>query len=178
MNWFFDHVADYICGQSYATYTRINTVGTKVQFAFPVPVSGLIPDLKRSDGSFPQASCNWLSSFPSYWELKRPNSRWVFKSFESGKTFRHKWVDNQPYILPLQTCIVGRMHFQIGTKNLTKKKFIVEPSFITSWTITGENKHGRKCKKTKVCIYLYIISTVARKGRDIFFFLLSYRAIS
>ena len=41
-----------------ATYTRINAVGTKVQFAFAVPVSGLIPDLKRSDGSFPQASCN------------------------------------------------------------------------------------------------------------------------
>ena len=41
-----------ITSVSYATYTRINAVGTKVQFDFAVPVSGLIPDLKRSDGSF------------------------------------------------------------------------------------------------------------------------------
>ena len=31
---------------SYATCTRINAVGTKVQFAFAVPVSGLIPQEK------------------------------------------------------------------------------------------------------------------------------------
>ena len=37
---------------SHATCTRINAVGTQVQFAFAVPVSGLIPDLKTSDGSF------------------------------------------------------------------------------------------------------------------------------
>ena len=55
---FFDYIADYICELSYATCTRINAVGTKVQFAFAVPVNGLIPDLKRSDGSFPQGSCN------------------------------------------------------------------------------------------------------------------------
>ena len=53
-----DYIADYICGLSYAMCTRINAVGTKVQFAFAVPFSGLIPDLKISDGSFPQASCN------------------------------------------------------------------------------------------------------------------------
>ena len=56
MNRLFDYIdlyiADYICKLSYATYTRINAVGTKVQFDFAVPVSGLIPDLKRSDGSF------------------------------------------------------------------------------------------------------------------------------
>ena len=53
-----DYIVDYICELSYATCTGINSVGTTVQFAFAVPVSGLIPDLKRSDGSFPQASCN------------------------------------------------------------------------------------------------------------------------
>ena len=47
-------------------------------------------------------------------------------------------------------------NWQIGTKNLTKRKFIVEPSFFTSWTITSVNAHGRTCKKTKVYIYLYI----------------------
>ena len=29
--------------------------------------------------------------------------------------------------------------FQIGTKNPTKKKFVVEPSFFTSWTIANAN---------------------------------------
>ena len=29
--------------------------------------------------------------------------------------------------------------FQIGTKNPTKKKFVVEPSFFTSWTIASAN---------------------------------------
>ena len=56
---------------SYATCTRINAVGTKVQFAFAVPVSGLIPDLKRSDGSFPQASCQLSLVSPVNRELKR-----------------------------------------------------------------------------------------------------------
>ena len=45
---------------------------------------------------------------------------------------------------------------QIGTKNPTTKKFIVEPSFFTSWTITSLNAHGSTCKKTKVYIYLNI----------------------
>ena len=45
---------------------------------------------------------------------------------------------------------------QLGTKNPTTKKFIVEPSFFTSWTITSLNAHGRTCKKTKVYIYLNI----------------------
>ena len=53
-----DYIADYICELSYAKCTRINAVGTKVQFAFASTSSGLILDLKRSDGSFAQASCN------------------------------------------------------------------------------------------------------------------------
>ena len=51
------------------------------------------------------------------------------------------------------SCII-LFNWQIGTKNLTKKKIIVEPSFFTSWTITSVNAHGRTCKKTKVYIYL------------------------
>ena len=43
----------------------------QVQFAFAVPVSGLIPDLKRSDGSFPQASCQLSLVSPVNRELKR-----------------------------------------------------------------------------------------------------------
>ena len=48
-------------------------------------------------------------------------------------------------------------NWQIGAKNLTKRKFIVWPSFFTSWTITSVmHTGGRTCKKTKVYIYLYI----------------------
>ena len=72
-----------------ATCTRINAVETNVQFAFTVPVGGLTPYLKRSDGSFPQASCNWVLFPPSLSRVKAPTPRWVFKSFESGNTFRH-----------------------------------------------------------------------------------------
>ena len=66
-----DYIVDYICELSYATCTGINAVGTTVQFAFAVPVSGLIPDLKRSDGSFPQASCQLSLVSPVNRELKR-----------------------------------------------------------------------------------------------------------
>ena len=46
---------------SYATCTRINAVGTKVQFAFAVPVSGLIPQEKWR--LFPASELQ-LSLFP------------------------------------------------------------------------------------------------------------------
>ena len=52
--------------------------------------------------------------------------------------------------------------FQIGTKNPTKKKFIVEPSFFTSWTMTSE-----KCTRAHVqenkSIYIYIYISVHMK---------------
>ena len=38
-----DYIADYICEVSYATCARINAVGTKVQFAFAVPVHWFDP---------------------------------------------------------------------------------------------------------------------------------------
>ena len=45
--------------------------------------------------------------------------------------------------------------FQIGAKKPTKKKFIVEPSFFTSWTMTSE-----KCTRAHVqenkSIYIYL----------------------
>jgi len=66
-----DYIADYICELSDATYTRINAVGTKVQFAFAVPVNSLIPDLKRGHSSIPQASCQLSLVSPVNRELKR-----------------------------------------------------------------------------------------------------------
>ena len=49
--------------------------------------------------------------------------------------------------------------FQIGTKNPTKKKFIVEPSFFTSWTITSEKctrAHVQENKSIYLSIYLSV----------------------
>ena len=53
---------------TYATCTKINAVGTKFSsvLSTAVTVSGQIPDLKRSDGSFPQASCHLSQVFPSF----------------------------------------------------------------------------------------------------------------
>ena len=58
---------------SYATCTRINAVGTKVQFAFAVPVSALV-----------KAPID----FPLSVQIVRP---------ESGKTFRHK---RKSFVIP------------------------------------------------------------------------------
>ena len=49
--------------------------------------------------------------------------------------------------------------FQTGTKNPTKKKFIVEPSFFTSWTIANEKctrAHVQENKSTYLSIDLSI----------------------
>ena len=64
----------------------------------------------------------------------------------------------------------------IGTKNLTKKKINVEPSFFTSWTITSVNAHGRTCKKTKVYIYLYIslYENLFENGCNIYIYIYIY----
>ena len=46
-------------------------------------------------------------------------------------------------------------YWQIGTKNLTKREFIVEPSFFTSWTIRSE-KCARAHVQQNKTIYLSI----------------------
>ena len=55
-------------------------------------------------------------------------------------------------------CIVNFFSREIRTKKLTKRKFIVEPSFFTSWTITSE-----KCTRAHVqenkSIYLSLVYT-------------------
>ena len=76
---------------------------------------------------------------------------------------------NQTYNSPLQICIAGRMlfsrktqttcSFQTGTKNPTKKKFIVEPSFFkldnSKWKLhTGTR--ARKQKYISIYISLYM----------------------
>ena len=99
--------------------------------------------------------------------------------------------ENQSYNSPLQICIAGRMlfskkpqttcSFQIRTKNPTKKKFIVVPSFFTSWTIENEKcirahvQHNKsiylpihlsiwKPFWKRVCIYIY------RAGKKIYIY--------
>ena len=49
--------------------------------------------------------------------------------------------------------------FQIGTKNPTKKKSIIEPSFFTSWTIANENCTQAHVQENK-CIYLSIYLSI------------------
>ena len=73
------------------------------------------------------------------------------------------------------SCIIF-FNWQIGTKNLTKKKINVEPSFFTSWTITSVNAHGRTCKKTKVYIYLYIslYENLFENGCNIYIYIYIY----
>ena len=74
---------------------------------------------------------------------------------------------NQPCNSPLQILLQGACtflkknsatcSFQIGTKNPTKKKFIVEPSFFSSWTITGEKctrAHVQENKSIYVSLYM------------------------
>ena len=49
--------------------------------------------------------------------------------------------------------------WETGTKNLTKRKFIVEPRFFTSWTITSEKctrAHVQENKSVHLSIYLSI----------------------
>ena len=58
--------------------------------------------------------------------------------------------------------------FQIVTKNPKKKKFIVEPSFFTSWTIAGERctrAHAQENKSIFVFIYIYLyLKTFLKTG--------------
>ena len=57
--------------------TRVIAVGTKFcsVLSTAVSVRGLIPDLERSDGSSPQASCHLSLVFPSFIVSQAPSSR-------------------------------------------------------------------------------------------------------
>ena len=64
MNRFFDYTADNICELRYATYTRINSVGTKVQFAFVVPVIVVRSRISRELMALSRKRVAIESSFP------------------------------------------------------------------------------------------------------------------
>ena len=64
LNWFFDYITDYICELRYATCTRVNAVGTKVQFAFPVPVIVVRSRISREVTAFSRKQVPIESSFP------------------------------------------------------------------------------------------------------------------
>ena len=77
----------------------------------------------------------------NYMTYKWPNSSFFnFQENANQENFRQ------------YSCIIF-FNWQIGTKNLTKRKIIFEPSFFTSWTITSVNAHGRTCN---LSIYLSI----------------------
>ena len=60
----------------------------------------------------------------------------------------------------LQTIFVHSLfYWQIGIKNLTKREFIVEPSFFTSWTIRSEKCARAHVQQNKI-IYLSIYLSI------------------
>ena len=76
---------------------------------------------------------------------------------------------NQPYNSPSQICIAGRMHFSVKNSNdmffsnwnkkPDKEKFIVEPIFFTSWTMTSKEctrAHLQENKSRYLSLYLSI----------------------
>ena len=76
---------------------------------------------------------------------------------------------NRSYNSPLQICIAGRMLFlkklkrhvlfKLEQRTLQRKKFIVEPSFLTSWTIENEKCAGAHVQDNK-SIYLSIYLSI------------------
>ena len=88
-------------------------------------------------------SCNYNNYMTYNW----PNSAFFnFQKNANQENCRHS------------SCILF-FYWQIGTKNLTRREFIVEPSFFTSWTIRSEKyalAHVQQNKTVYLSIYLSI----------------------
>ena len=57
--------------------------------------------------------------------------------------------------------------WEIGTKNLTKRKFIIEPNFFTSWTLTSEKctrMHMQENKGIYLSIYISLYENLFENG--------------
>ena len=69
--------------------------------------------------------------------------------------------------------------WEIGTKNLTKRKFIIEPNFFTSWTLTSEKctrMHVQENKGIYLSISLYM-KTFLKTGIYIYIYALIYKKV-
>ena len=88
-------------------------------------------------------SCNYNNYMTYNW----PNSAFFnFQKNANQENCRHS------------SCILF-FYWQIGTKNLMRREFIVEPSFFTSWTIRSEKcarAHVQQNKTIYLSIYLSI----------------------
>ena len=114
---------------SYATCTRINAVGTTVQFAFAVPVGGLIPYLKRSDGSFPQASCNWVL-FPT---VNRELKRRVPVEFSDRSKVEKLSVTIYPYGNHTYACTLWGNNYKQMLHSVSNRKITKQSGSYYKW---------------------------------------------
>ena len=100
----------------------------------------------------------WHLAYHSVTPYNSAASRDVFLIPKISYIIRHcKFVFQDACIFLKKKKRKTTCSFQIGTKNPTKKKFIVEPSFFTSWTITSEKCTRAHVQENKsIYIYLYI----------------------
>ena len=88
--------------------------------------------------------CIYLSIWKPFWKRV-----YIYTRLQKGFHIE-RYIDKKTQT----TC-----SFQIGTKNPTRKKFIVEPSFFTSWTIANEKctrAHVQENKSIYLSIHLSI----------------------
>ena len=98
----------------------------------------------------------WHLAYHSVTPYNSAASRDVFLIPKISYIIRHcKFVLQGACIFLKKKNVKRHVLFKLEQKNPTKKKFIVEPSFFTSWTMTSE-----KCTRAHVqenkSIYLYI----------------------
>ena len=97
----------------------------------------------------------WHLAYHSVTPYNSAASRDVFLIPEISYIIRHCKFVLQGACIFLKKKRKTTCSFQIGTKNPTKKKFIVEPRFFTSWTITSDKCTGARARQQKYT-YIYI----------------------
>ena len=101
----------------------------------------------------------WHLAYHSVTRYNSAASRDVFLIPKISYIIRHCKFVLQGACIFLKKKTQNDMFLQIGTKDPTKKKFIVEPSFFTSWTMTSEKctrAHVQENKSIYISIYLSI----------------------
>ena len=92
---------------------------------------------------------DWFSPYPVTATMIWPTTDRIPHSL-IFKRMQIKWIVDNWFVHSL-------LYWQIGTKNLTRREFIVEASFFTSWTIRSEKcarAHVQQNKTMYLSIYL------------------------
>ena len=100
----------------------------------------------------------WHLAYHSVTPYNSAASRDVFLIPKISYIIRHcKFVLQGACIFPKNKNAKRDVLFKLEQKNPTKKKFIVEPSFFTSWTMTSEKCPRAHVQENKsIYIYIYI----------------------